>query len=89
MRRGLQFSQHLDSPYREMPDDILLNKGQIIRRCIARVHEEYRIDPARADEFAKIMHQQMRRIRRRDGAFMWELFNEPWAAADGSQVQIG
>jgi hypothetical protein len=20
---------------------------------------------------------------------MWELFNEPWAAADGSQVQIG
>jgi MFS family permease/quinol monooxygenase YgiN len=37
---------------------------------------EYRIDPAKADEFAKIMHQQMRRIRRRDGAFMWELFND-------------
>jgi predicted MFS family arabinose efflux permease/quinol monooxygenase YgiN len=37
---------------------------------------EYRIDPARAAEFARIMHQKMRRIRRRDGAFMWELFND-------------
>src|SRR6185295_5748314 len=27
------------------PDDILLNKGQIIRRCLARVREEYRDDP--------------------------------------------
>ncbi len=37
---------------------------------------EYRIDPARADEFARKMHQKMRRIRRRDGAFMWELFSD-------------
>jgi quinol monooxygenase YgiN len=37
---------------------------------------EYRIDPARADEFAQIMNHQMRTIRRRDGAFMWELFSD-------------
>jgi MFS family permease/quinol monooxygenase YgiN len=37
---------------------------------------EYRIDPARADEFARKMHQKMRWIRRRDGAFMWELFSD-------------
>ncbi|HLQ76779.1 MAG TPA: DUF86 domain-containing protein [Terriglobia bacterium] len=29
-----------------MPDDILLNKGQIIRRCLARVREEYGDNPA-------------------------------------------
>jgi len=29
-----------------MPDDILLNKGQIIRRCLARVLEEYGGNPA-------------------------------------------
>ena len=37
---------------------------------------EYHIDPARADVFTSIMHNQMRRIRRRDGAFMWELFKD-------------
>jgi len=36
---------------------------------------EYRIDPHRANEFTTLMHQ-MRRIRKRDGAFMWELFND-------------
>ena len=36
---------------------------------------EYRIDPARVREFTRAMHH-MRRIRRRDGAFMWELFND-------------
>ena len=30
-----------------MPDDLLLNKGVIIRRCMARVREEYGDDPAR------------------------------------------
>ncbi|MGA7595980.1 MAG: MFS transporter, partial [Gallionella sp.] len=37
---------------------------------------EYNIDPARTGEFAKKMHQTVRRIRRRDGAFMWELFSD-------------
>jgi len=37
---------------------------------------EYRIDPAAATEFTRVMHQRMRRIRRRDGAFMWELFSD-------------
>jgi len=53
-----------------MVDDLEIDRGPVM------VTVEYRIDPARADEFAKIMHQQMRRIRRRDGAFMWELFND-------------
>ncbi len=36
---------------------------------------EYYIDPEKIQEFTRTM-QQMRRIRRRDGAFMWELFND-------------
>ena len=36
-----------------MPDDILLNKGQIIRRCITRVHEEYLGDPANLENPTK------------------------------------
>lgn len=36
---------------------------------------EYDIDPGRVPEFIRAM-QQMRRIRRRDGAFLWELFND-------------
>ncbi|MDE2117142.1 MAG: MFS transporter [Betaproteobacteria bacterium] len=61
------------SIYRPAPmlaDDLEIDRGPVM------VTVEYRIDPARADEFAKIMHQRMRRIRRRDGAFMWELFND-------------
>lgn len=30
-----------------VPDDVLLNKAAIIRRCLDRVREEYRSDPAR------------------------------------------
>jgi MFS family permease len=36
---------------------------------------EYFIAPAQQPEFTKMM-KQLRRIRRRDGAFMWELFND-------------
>ena len=36
---------------------------------------EYRIDLSRTREFQIVM-QEMRRIRRRDGAFMWELFSD-------------
>src|SRR5450759_530869 len=52
-----------------MPDDLEIDRGPVM------VTVEYLVDPARADEFAKFM-LQMRRIRRRDGAFMWELFND-------------
>ncbi len=33
-----------------MSDDITRNKSEIIRRCVARVAEEYRGDPARLDD---------------------------------------
>lgn len=32
-------------------DDISINKAAIIRRCLSRVHEEYRDDPARLNDF--------------------------------------
>ena len=34
-----------------MIDDIDLNKAAVIRRCIQRIAEEYRDDPARLDDF--------------------------------------
>jgi len=37
---------------------------------------EYRIDPNRAQEFRHAM-REMRRIRRRDGAFRWGLYSDP------------
>jgi MFS family permease len=37
---------------------------------------EYRIDPERAREFRRAM-REMRRIRRRDGAFRWGLYSDP------------
>ena len=56
-------------PIPMLADDVESDRGPVM------VTVEYRIDLARAHEFAQIMHQ-MRRIRRRDGAFMWELFND-------------
>jgi MFS family permease/quinol monooxygenase YgiN len=53
-----------------LPVDPEADRGPVM------VTVEYRIDPARADEFTDFMHRQIRRIRRRDGAFMWELFND-------------
>lgn len=50
-------------------DELEMDRGPVM------VTVEYRIDPARSREFARIMHH-MRRVRRRDGAFMWELFND-------------
>lgn len=49
--------------------------GQEMDRGPVMVMVEYRIDPARRKEFAHAMHN-MRRIRRRDGAYMWELFDD-------------
>ena len=34
-----------------MINDIALNKAAMIRRCLVRVREEYRSDPARLDDF--------------------------------------
>ena len=45
---------------------------------------EYRIDPATAREFALAM-QYMRRIRRRDGAIRWGLFED--AASPGRYIE--
>ena len=50
-------------------EDVEMDRGPVM------VTVEYRVDPARVDEFTKIM-QQIRRLRHRDGAFMWELFND-------------
>ncbi|MFM7103811.1 MAG: type VII toxin-antitoxin system HepT family RNase toxin [Verrucomicrobiota bacterium] len=36
-----------------MPDDLLLNKGAIIRRCLARVREEYAGNPAHLDNLTR------------------------------------
>jgi uncharacterized protein YutE (UPF0331/DUF86 family) len=36
-----------------MPDDVLLNKSQIIRRCVARVQEEYGGDPNSLENITK------------------------------------
>ena len=60
-------SMHWAAPM--MADDLELDRGPVM------VTVEYQIDPARTHEFKPVM-QQMRRIRRRDGAFMWELFND-------------
>jgi uncharacterized protein YutE (UPF0331/DUF86 family) len=45
MKSALRFWRPCGNRYHRMPDDILLNKGQIIRRCLARVQEEHGDDP--------------------------------------------
>ena len=32
-------------------DDIVINKAEIIRRCLARINEEFRDDPSRLEDF--------------------------------------
>jgi predicted MFS family arabinose efflux permease len=60
-------SEHWPTPM--LAEDVESDRGPVM------VTVEYRIDLARAHEFATAMHE-MRRIRRRDGAFMWELFDD-------------
>jgi MFS family permease len=50
-------------------DEFEIDRGPVM------VTVEYQIDPTRAEEFSLVM-DQMRRLRRRDGAFMWELFDD-------------
>lgn len=52
-----------------MTNGLELDRGPVM------VTVEYHINPARLGEFIKVM-QQVRRIRRRDGAFMWKLFGD-------------
>jgi len=49
--------------------DLHVDRGPVM------VTVEYRIDSEQLQEFTQHM-QQMRRLRRRDGAFMWELFSD-------------
>ncbi len=53
MRSGLLCLRRWGSRCHVMPDDILLNKGQIIRRCMTRVHEEYLGDPTNLEDPTK------------------------------------
>lgn len=62
------------SPSMDWPSPIS-HDGQEMDRGPVMVTVEYRIDPARKKEFAHAMHK-MRTVRRRDGAFMWELFDD-------------
>ena len=69
-------SMHWPTPMAS--DELEHDRGPVM------VTVEYQIDPARTREFTKAM-QHMRRIRRRDGAFMWELFND--VEAPGRMVE--
>lgn len=62
-------SPSLHWPTPTTADTLDMDRGPVM------VTVEYRIDPARIGEFSRIM-RQMRRARRRDGAFMWELFSD-------------
>ncbi|BCK88530.1 hypothetical protein MIZ01_2334 [Sideroxyarcus emersonii] len=61
-------SPSMKSPAPATADEFEIDSGPVM------VTVEYRIDAQRVEEFTRSM-QQIRRIRRRDGAFMWELFS--------------
>lgn len=46
---------------------------------------DYSVDPRNAEEFLYIMRNDIRRIRRRDGAFFWEIFED--VAAPGRYTE--
>ncbi len=62
------------SPSLYWPTPMMADEREVDRGPVM-VTVEYQIDPARLHEFTRVMHQ-MRRLRRRDGAFMWELFSD-------------
>lgn len=62
------------APSRRWPAPTLAVEPDLDRGPIL-ITVEYRIDPARAEEFKTVMHQ-MHIIRRRDGAIRWGLWND-------------
>lgn len=66
---GDDLSPSLSWPSPMTDDAFEVDRGPVM------VTIEYRIDPARANDFLQAM-DAMRRLRRRDGAFMWELFDD-------------
>jgi MFS family permease len=62
------------SPARLLPDFAAVHKAEIDQGPVL-VTFEYRIDPARADEFAEVMAES-RRYRLRTGAIYWGVFRD-------------
>ena len=62
------------SPSLYWPTPMLAGASETDRGPVM-VTVEYRIDPAQSEAFIRAM-QPISRIRRRDGAFMWELFSD-------------
>ncbi|TCV90049.1 MFS transporter [Sulfurirhabdus autotrophica] len=62
-------SPSMSWPTLMLADGIECDRGPVM------VTVEYQIDPEKVRGFIKFMNQ-MRRIRRRDGAFMWDLFKD-------------
>jgi len=80
MRFHLRSGEGLNlAPSRQWPAPIVAHDLEPERGPVL-VTVEYRIDPARAEEFAEVM-RGVRRIRLRDGAMQWGLFTD---AADPS-----
>lgn len=72
----LRADENLDlSPALHWSDPTFVDEPQPDRGPVL-VTVEYRIDPARAAEFAEAM-KDLRRIARRDGAMRWGLFADP------------
>jgi hypothetical protein len=67
-------SMHWPAPI--VTDDVQADRGPVM------VTIDYRIDPAQKPQFVAAM-QEMQRVRRRDGAFYWQLFQD---AADAARL---
>lgn len=75
------------APSRQWPAPIVAHDLEPDRGPVL-VTVQYRIDPARADEFVKAM-QHVRRIRKRDGALQWGLFVDSADPALYTEVFLG